>query len=189
MDYNHIIGQDYGYILAAELGERYPEKKVNFVNRGISGNRVPDLLARWQQDTIEVKPDVLSILVGVNDTLFGHGETLEEYEEGYDKLLAETLAALPKVKIVLGEPFLLPVGSKKDEFPSAMAEVKKRQEVVFQLGRKYHLPVIAYQRAFDEACKRAPADHWSWDGVHPTYAGHALMAKAWLAAVEAAYGR
>ena len=186
-DYNHIMGQDYAYILAAEFGSRYPERGLIFVNRGISGDRVIELAARWQKDSLDLKPNLLSILVGINDTL-GRGprsETIEEYERTYDKLLADTISALPGTRIVLGEPFLLPVGKHKDDYATEMVEVKKRQAVVERLAARYHLPIVLYQDAFDAARAKAPADHWSWDGVHPTYAGHGLMAQEWLRTVDA----
>jgi lysophospholipase L1-like esterase len=185
-DYNHIMGQDYGYILAAEIGSEYPEKNLTFVNRGIGGDRVADLAARWQQDTLALKPNLLSILVGINDTLMtgDKSETVEQYEAIYDKLLADTVAALPQMKIVLGEPFMLPVGKHRDNYAAEMLEVKKRQAAVVRLAAKYHLPLVRYQEVFDAACAKAPADHWSWDGIHPTYAGHGLMAKEWLRTVD-----
>lgn len=188
-DYNHIMGQDYGYILAAEIGSESPQRQLVFVNRGISGDRVPDLLARWQQDTIALQPQLLSILVGVND-LLSEGDravSAAQFELDYDKLLAETIAALPNTKIVLGEPFLLPVGKRKALYPTLMPQMKERQAIVDKLGAKYRLPVIHYQQAFDAACQLAPADRWSWDGVHPTYAGHGLMAREWLKTVDAAW--
>jgi len=186
-DYNHIMGQDYAYILAAQLGAEYPDRNLTFLNRGISGERVIDLAARWQSDTLDLKPNVISILVGINDT-FANGdraESVEQYEATYDSLLAKTIAALPATKIILGEPFVLPVGKYKENYAMQFAEVKKRQAVVAKLASKYHLPLIHYQEIFDEACKKAPADHWSWDGVHPTYAGHGLMAQEWLKTVNA----
>jgi lysophospholipase L1-like esterase len=186
-DYNHIMGQDYAYILAAQLGAEYPERNLNFINRGISGERIIDLAARWQTDTLDLKPNVLSILVGINDTLAtgDRTESIPQFETTYDALLAKTIAALPGTKIVLGEPFLLPVGKYKADYAAQLEEVKKRQAIVARLAAKYHLPLIHYQAIFDEACKRAPADHWSWDGVHPTYAGHGLMAQEWLKTVNA----
>ena len=190
-DYNHIMGQDYAYILAAQIGAQSPERDLVFLNRGISGNRVPDLEARWQDDTIALHPQLLSILIGVND-LLSQGEravTLEQFEGGYDHLLAETIAALPTTKIVLGEPFLLPVGKQKADFAANMAEMKKRQAAVDRLAAKYHLPVVHYQQAFDAACTKAPPEHWSWDGVHPTYAGHGLMAQEWLKTVDAFWNK
>lgn len=181
-DYNHIMGQDYAYLLAAEVGAAYPERNLTFVNRGISGERVLDLALRWQEDTLALKPSLLSILVGINDTLAtgDRAESLEQYEATYDKLLAGTIAALPATKIILAEPFMLPVGKYKTDYGAQMIEVKKRQAVVFRLAAKYHLPIVLYQHAFDLACAKAPAEHWSWDGIHPTYAGHGLMAQEWL---------
>jgi len=190
-DYNHIMGQDYGYILAAEIGAASPERDLVFVNRGVSGNRIPDLAARWQADVIALHPQLLSILVGVND-LFGEGDraiTSEQYEAIYDKLLAETIAALPDTKIVLGEPFLLPVGKHKANYVEMMVEMKKRQAAVDRIAAKYHLPAVHFQQAFDAELAKAPAEHWSWDGVHPTYAGHGLMAAEWLKVVNAYWSK
>lgn len=179
-DYNYTMGQSYPYIISALLGNELAEKNLTFINRGISGNRITDLQKRWKTDVPDLKPNVLSILVGINDTLLPKSETVEQYEQTYDKLLEDTLAALPGIQIVLGEPFLLPVGKHKDKYETELAEVKKYQEVVARLAEKYHLPLVRYQQAFDEACRRAPAEHWIWNGVHPHYAGHGLMAKEWL---------
>jgi lysophospholipase L1-like esterase len=186
LDYNHIMGQDYAYILAAEIGSQWPERNLNFVNRGVGGDWVPDLAARWQDDTIALRPALLSILIGVNDTLSARkpAETAEEFETIYDHLLAQTIAALPSTRIVLGEPFVLPVGKHVETYAKDRAEIERRQEAVARLAAKYHLPLIHYQSAFDVACKKAPPDHWSWDGIHPTYAGHGMMAREWLKTVD-----
>jgi DNA-binding beta-propeller fold protein YncE len=118
-DYNHIMGQDYAYILAAQLGAEYPDRNLTFVNRGVSGERVIDLAARWQSDALDLKPNMLSILVGINDTLANGdlAETVEQYEATYDTLLAKTIAALTATKIVLAEPFIMPVGKYKRTTP------------------------------------------------------------------------
>jgi lysophospholipase L1-like esterase len=186
LDYNHIMGQDYAYILAAEIGSEWPERNLNFVNRGVGGDWVTDLAVRWPDDTIALRPALLSILIGVNDTLSARkpAETAEEFETNYDHLLAQTIAALPSTRIVLGEPFVLSVGKHVETYAKDRAEIEKRQEAVARLAAKYHLPLIHYQKAFDEACKKAPPDHWSWDGIHPTYAGHGLMAREWLKTVD-----
>lgn len=186
-DPNHIMGQDYAYIVAAQIGLDYPERRLLFINRGVSGNTVVNLAGRWQADTIALKPDVLSIMVGVNDTFYSNGQSIETYEQTYDALIAETLKALPNVKIVLGESFLLPSGGYKADYEAKRAELAKRQAVARKLAAKYNLPLVEYQRAFDEAMKLAPAEHWSWDGVHPTYAGHGLMAREWTRAVNKAW--
>lgn len=186
-DFNHIMGQDYAYLLAAQIGSAEPEQNLQFVNRGVSGERAVDLAARWQADAIDLHPNLLSILVGINDfTAEGErAQTLEQFESNYTALLTRTIAALPETKIVLGEPFMLPVRKYKEDYAVRMVELKKRQAVVTRLGAKYHLPVVHYQAAFDAACMKAPADHWSWDGIHPTYAGHGLMAREWLRTVNA----
>jgi lysophospholipase L1-like esterase len=185
-DFNHTMGQDYAYIISAEIGTQLPERDLTFINRGISGSTIVDVQKRWQTDVIDLKPNLLSILFGINDTLHKN-ETVQDFETTYDRLLAQTLKAMPDVKIVLGEPFLLPVGKHKDVYSAELAEVKKRQEAVARLAEKYHLPLIKYQAAFDDACTRARADHWSWDGVHPTYAGHGLMVEQWLLTVNQAW--
>jgi len=188
-DMNHIMGQDYAYLLAAHIGADIPERNIHFLNRGISGDRVGDLAARWHDDTIVLKPNILSILVGINDQFSSKGTTtVEEFEATYDKLLAETVAALPTTKIILAEPFLLPAGKHAASYTQELAELKKRQAAVVRLSTKYHLPVIDYQAVFDDAQAHAPAAYWCWDGIHPTYAGHALMAREWLRVTNAAWG-
>jgi len=189
-DLNHIMGQDYAYLLAARLGAQFPERQLTFLNRGISGNTVTDLAARWQGDALELKPDVISILVGVNDAADvvdnrAKAVTAGQFEQTYDQLIQDTLAALPKVRLVLCEPFVLPVGRVKAGWEKWSAEMASRRQIVAKLAAKHHLPFVPFQKVFDEACGRAPADYWLWDGVHPTYAGHQLMADAWLRAVNA----
>lgn len=184
-DPNHILGHGYAFIIAAEYGAELPERHLTFMNRGISGNRVADLARRWQQDTVELKPDLLSILIGVNDLCFG--VTAAEYEEQYDQLLADTVKALPNVKLVLCEPFGLPVGGKKEGWSGYYPKLVGRQAIVNRLGAKYHAPVVHFQKVFEDAAKRAPAEYWIWDGVHPTYSGHQLMADEWVRTVRATW--
>jgi len=181
-DPNHILGHGYVFIISAFYGALYPERNLEFMNRGVSGNTVNDLAKRWQKDTVALKPDILSILIGINDT--SANIPVETFEKNYDKLLAETVAALPKVCLVLGEPFTLPSGKVKKNFGTWKADVKKRAAVVEKLAAKYKVPIVHYQHAFDEACKRAPAEYWIWDGIHPTYSGHKIMADEWVRTVR-----
>jgi lysophospholipase L1-like esterase len=179
-DLNHTMGQDYAYIISAQLGATYPGQAYTFINRGISGNTTVDLAARWQTDVIALKPALLSILIGVNDT--NQGVDAVKYEQTYDKLISDTLTALPGIKIVLGQPFMLPVATFKNNLPAA--NLKLHQDAVARLAAKYHLPLVRYQDAFDAACQQAPPQYWLWDGIHPTYAGHWLMAQEWLKTVS-----
>lgn len=181
-DLNHILGHGYQALIASRFDADVPERNLLFINRGISGNRVSDLLGRWQTDAIDLKPDILSILIGVND--LNSGVLAEEYERQYDQLLADTVKAMPHIKLVLCEPFGLPVGGKKDNWETYRAELAARQAIVARLAEKYHAPVVHFQRIFDDAVRRAPADYWIWDGVHPTYAGHQLMADEWVRTVR-----
>ena len=188
-DPNHILGHGYQFSIGSRLGANYPEKKYVFYNRGISGNKVIDLEKRWQSDTLDLKPDVLSILVGVNDSssVVVHWEpvvTVEKYEETYQSLLVQTLAKFPEIVFVLCEPFILPVGRVKENWDTYHSDIVQRQAVVRKLASKYNAVFVAFQEVFDQACEKASADYWIWDGVHPTVAGHELMAREWIRQVE-----
>ena len=169
-DPNHILGHGYVFLIAARHGAAFPEARLEFINRGISGNTVLDLEQRWQADTLDLKPDLLSILIGVND--HGKGVPLEQFEQVYDRILTAAKAANPNLKLVLGEPFVKPVGTINND-------IRQRQEIVARLAQKHGAALVHFQRVFDEAAKVAPADYWIWDNVHPTYRGHQLMADEW----------
>jgi len=190
-DPNHILGHSYAFLVAARYGALYPERKLEFFNRGISGNKVPDLAQRWTKDTIDLKPTVVSILIGVNDIWHplnaGQEVSTEKFEAGYDKLLAETVAALPNAKIILCEPFITPGSATSGNWEVWQTHVQKFQASVAKLGAKYQAPVVPLQKAFDAACLRAPAAYWVWDGVHPTYAGNQLIADEWVRVATATW--
>ena len=181
-DPNHIFGQSYVFLIAAKFGTLFPRRNLDFVSRGVSGNTVLDLEKRWQKDTLDLKPDVLSILVGVNDN---KSVPVEQYEKVYDKLIAEAKAANPQIKLVLCEPFGLPVGARKAHWNEWNSGLAKRREMVAKLAMAHGAALVHFQRAFDDAAKRAPAEHWIWDGVHPTYSGHQIMADEWEKTVRA----
>jgi lysophospholipase L1-like esterase len=183
-DWNHVMGHGYQYIIASKLWYDLPAKGFHFFNRGISGNKVTDLAARWQTDTIDIQPGVLSILIGINDiTAFIYGNkdfSAEAYETGYRKLLQQTKAQLPNIQLVLCEPFILPVGKINDKWNEYSVEIKKRQQTVQQLSNEFNAIFIPFQDAFNKALSKAPANYWIWDGIHPMPAGHELMAVEWM---------
>ena len=185
------MGHGYPYIIGANYGGHFPELQLEFLNRGVSGNKVSDLVARWQKDAIALKPDVLSILIGVNDVWhnIGAGKEIkyDEVEAAYDKLITDSLAALPGLKIVLCEPFILPGTANKDRWAQWDEATRKIRQIVAKLGEKHKLPVVRFQKVFDDACKLAPAEYWLFDGVHPFYAGHQLMADEWVRTVKKAW--
>ena len=194
-DPNHVLGQDYAYLLAATCGGHYPDRGWTFLNRGVSGNTVLDLAARWQGDTLALKPDVLSILVGVNDAASvvnsggTGGVTAQQYEQVYDRILQQAVAADPAVKLVLCEPFIAQTGHVMEHPEQWNAEIKLRQAAVERLAAKYRAPVVHFQPMFDAAIARSkqPVAYWIWDGIHPTYAGHQRMADEWLRTVNQFY--
>jgi lysophospholipase L1-like esterase len=182
-DPNHILGHSYAFLIGARLDAMAPERALVFINRGVTGSRVSDLAKRWQADAIDVRPDVLSILVGVND--LNHGVSAEGYADDYDALLTRTRAALPNVRLILLEPFGLPTGAKQEGWADYSNDLAARRVTVAKLAEKHGALFVRLQEAFDAATTRAPAKHWIWDGVHPTHAGQQLIADAWVAAVAA----
>ena len=188
-DPNHIMGHGYAFSIASRIGADYPEKKYKFYNRGISANKVIDLEKRWQADTLDLKPDVLSILVGVNDAnslVFNRqpSVSVEQYHEVYQELLEKTRALFPEIILVLCEPFVLKVGRMNEKWEASYSDMLKRQAIVRKLAEKYNAVFVGFQEVFDKACEKVPCDYWIWDGVHPTVAGHELMAREWMNQVE-----
>jgi lysophospholipase L1-like esterase len=181
-DPNHILGHGYVFIIAAKFGAEFPEAKLDFINRGVSGNTVLDLEKRWEKDAIGLKPDVLSILVGVNDK--GKGVPFEQYEQTYDQIISAARARNPSLKIVLCEPFIVNHLSTTAQHGCPNEDMVKRQEIVQRLAQKHGAALARFQAALDRATERAPAAHWIWDDVHPTYSGHQILADEWERAVR-----
>ena len=170
-DPNHILGHGYAFIIAARHGAAFPEHKLDFFNRGVSGNTVLDLEKRWPKDTLALKPDLLSVMIGVNDQ--SRNVTLEAYEATYDKLLTDARAQNPKLKLVLMEPFVRHPGKPVPE------GIVARQAIVAKLAQKHGAALVKLQKLFDDAAAKTADDYWVWDSVHPTYRGHQLLADEW----------
>lgn len=186
----HGLGRGYPFITGGLLRAWLPEMDLRIYNRGVSGDTVPDLRARWREDCLALRPSVLSILVGVNDWARCHipdeeGVAATDYGRGYRELLTVTRAALPNVRLVLCEPFAL-------QPPWITAAIREdlagRRAMVRQLAKDFEAVFVPFQTAFDAGCKAAPPEYWAEDGIHPTHAGHSLMARAWLAAVGLSTG-
>ncbi|MFG3497535.1 SGNH/GDSL hydrolase family protein [Streptomyces sp. NPDC047928] len=187
-DPNGLLGHGYAYLVVARAAARCPGHRWRFTNRGVSGDKVTDLAARWGTDTLDQAPDVLSVLVGVNDAwrvVDGESDDLaaERFRKTYDALLTRTREALPATRLILCEPFCLPCGPGRDFEAALAAQVQLRQKIVTELAGVHGAELVRFQPVFDEAARRAPATHWIFDGVHPTPAGHQLMAEAWISAV------
>jgi len=187
-DWNHVMGHGFAYLISSRLWFDQPDKEFHFFNRGISGNKITDLSARWQTDTLNLKPDLINLLVGINDTeaaVKGEKEnTPQQFEKDYRSVLEITKKELPDVQLVFCVPFVLPVGRVKDKWEIYQNELKPRQEIVKKLAKEFDGICIDFQKSFDDALKKAPADYWIWDGIHPMPAGHELMARQWIKEVH-----
>jgi lysophospholipase L1-like esterase len=181
------LGNGYAWLAASQLLVDRPNDELSIYNRGISGNKVFQLADRWQEDCLDIKPDVLSILIGVNDIwhmLDGkYDGTVEKFVTDYRALLERTRAALPKVKLVICEPFLLRCGAVDDRFFPLFDHYRGTAR---ELAESFGGLFVPFQAMFDRAVAYAPPIHWAADGVHPTTAGASLMAHNWLATVTAA---
>jgi lysophospholipase L1-like esterase len=175
---NKALGTGYAAMLAGLLLADHLDRGLQIHNRGISGNKIPDLAARWDRDAVALKPDVLSIMIGVNDLwhTFAFGNkykaTIEDYETGYRALIERSQKEITGVRIVICEPFTT---RTSDDFkPLAQFRAVSRK-----LADEMKLAFVPFQSLFDEAVKAAPAEFWLWDGIHPSTAGHSIMARKW----------
>lgn len=174
------MGRAYPSLIAAWLTASRPTMNWRFVNRGVSGNRVDALLERWQEDCIDLKPDVVSILIGINDTWRAFDRDMprstEEFEDYYRRLLTETRDKAP-ARIILMEPFNLPVPPDRTLW---RPDLDPKIGVTRKLACEFGALLIPLDGLFAQAATRRPAEEWLPDGVHPSPAGHALIAQAWI---------
>ena len=182
------LGVGYPRLVEAALGFEAPGEHV-FLNRGISGNRIVDLYARIKADIINLKPDLMSILIGVNDVWHELGESpngvdADKFYRIYSMLIEEVKEALPNIKIMILEPFVLQGPSTIEKWDIFSTEVPKRAEAAKKIAEKYNLPFIQLQAGFDELATKADATYWIGDGVHPTAKGHEFIKNQWLKAFK-----
>ena len=177
------LGYGYPNLISGELLLEHAEDMYQCINKGISGNRVVDLYARWKIDALNFKPDIISILIGVNDVWHEverqNGVEADRFEQIYRMLLTWTKEVLPDVKFIIMEPFALPSSVVCENF---LPEVKLRAAAAKKIAGEFGAVFLPLQDKLDAAAKRAPNSYWLWDGVHPTAAGHRLIADEWLKA-------
>ena len=190
-DRNHYLGHSYVYLIAARLGVDMPEAQLDIYNRGMSGHKVGDLRNRWQKDAIDMKPDLLSILIGVNDVGRNLGGVdVKAWESDYRFILDASFKANPALRLVLLDPFVLASGrlSEAEAFKSWRDQVERLIGIVGQLAIDYKAVHIKTQDVFDAAARAVSPEQWIWDGVHPLPQGHELIARTWLQEVSARMG-
>jgi len=174
------LGKGYVFLTAAHIAQLHPEKKLTFINKGVNGNRVGHLQERWQSDCIDLSPTIVSIYIGINDTWrrFDRNDptTAEQFEAGYRDILDRTQKQL-QARIILIEPFVLPIPEDRKNWRE---DLDAKIAVIHRLAAEYRIPLVRLDEAFAEAAGKASYEQLAPDGVHPTLAGHALIAKRWL---------
>lgn len=182
------MGRGYPLLVEASLGLDDPE--LEFINRGINGNRIVDLYARIKKDIINLNPDIASIYIGINDVWhdidWQNGVETSKFIKIYEMLLDEIKAALPNIKLILVAPFVLLGKSTMDRetdherFSKFKSGTTEKIEAVKSIANRYNLPVIDLQAEFDKRCQTVSPLHFSLDGVHPTPEGHEVIKRIWI---------
>ncbi len=174
------LGCGYPQFAAGWFALAHPNAHVTFLNRGVSGDRLRDLLARWTKDTVELRPDIVSILIGINDVwnrYRGREATPHDvFEQDLHTVLARTREETG-AQIVVLEPFVLPV---PDDRKTWREDLDPKLEIIRSLSDRFDAVLVPLDRVFAEATASSEPAVWAADGVHPTPAGHARIARAWL---------
>ena len=178
------LGQGYPLLVSARLGLDAPGK-YEFLNFGISGNRVVDVYARIKKDGWNHCPDVFSILIGINDVWHelggANGVEADRFYTVLKMLADDTIARFPGIRMIFMEPFTLNTGVVAENWEYFRVETALRADAVRRVAEETHQLFLPLQKKFDDACALCDASYWLRDGVHPTPAGHQLIADAWLA--------
>lgn len=179
------FGTGYAWLAASGYLSARPRHDLEFFNTGLSGNMTADLARRWQADTIDLAPDVVSILVGVNDywnrhRVLGFTGSPEIYHRELDSLVTLTATALPQTQVVICEPFLLEAGPVKQSWQRDFGAYR---QAAADLAIAHNLRFVGFQAVLDAALELAPASAWCHDGIHPTSDGAAVMAREWVRVV------
>lgn len=182
------LGLSFPLLVGAELSYRYPGQ-YKFINKGISGDRSVDIYQRIKIDLINLKPDYLTLLFGINDLwheyAFQNGVSAKKFEMIYSLIIEEIKEALPDTKIMVLEPFVLS-GTATDQYQDRYkAEIGERCEIVKKIAEKYDLFFIPLKKEFDElAEKTGDPSIWLYDGAHPNLAGRQFIANKVIEAFE-----
>ena len=186
-DHRTHLGCGYAMLTGSQLMYDHPGE-LRCLNLGVSGDRITDVYARIKEDIINLKPDYMTFLIGFNDVshelTMQCGLSTEKFEMIYCMMIDEIKAALPEIKIIILEPFVLKGPSTERLWEAFDREVKKNAAAAKRVAEKYGLPFVALQDKFDAACKLADTTWWSGDGVHPSFAGHQLITNELLPVIR-----
>lgn len=171
------LGDGYVMLTSTMLLAEYPQYNLKFINRGISGDRIEDLAYRWEKDCIALRPDWISILIGINDAL---NTPIRKFEEGYRLLLKRTKNVLNS-RIILCEPFFLFKDNR-----AWRRRITSKIEAVHKMAEEFNTILVPLDKIFQESCSLKPPEYWAPDGIHPSSEGHELIAKSWIKYVKEA---
>ena len=178
------FGAGYVHFTANALLAKYPQLNLNIINSGVSGNTIHDLKTRWQRDCISHKPDILSILIGVNDIWRRIAENdpsgaadLDEYDSMYRQLISQTKKECNS-RIVIIEPFMFCDDLNNPVF----VELRRFVDKVRTIAVDFNAVLVPLQKAIDKRIKEVPPKSWSLDMVHPEVWAHAWISQRWFEA-------
>lgn len=174
------MGNGYARNVQALLDMKYPDRRIRVINMGISGNTSRDLRARWQTDAMDLKPDWVSVMIGINDIWRKYDQCLhpemkvdlDEYEKNLRWILETTL---PTVKGICLMP---PCYMEQNHQDAMRADADRYREKVKDLAKEYGVLYADAQKDMDEYFQYYPAVYMSWDRVHPNQVGHMILARA-----------
>ena len=184
---NFGLGCGYAFFLASEF-EKNNKGKIKFINRGDSGDRITDVYARIKEDIINLKPDYMSILIGVNDVshelTMNCGVSPKKFRMIYGMLIEEIKESLPEIEIIILEPFILKGVCTEKLWDDFNREVRKLAEISKQVAETYNLEFVPLQNIFDKLCADGNTGYWTADGIHPTTEGHHIIKEELLKVIE-----
>ena len=178
------FGYGYVHFIAYRLLAKYPQYNLGIINTGISGNTIRDLNNRWQKDCLDYKPDILSILIGINDVCRQYTRPdaavpLDEYEITYKRLLSQ-VQENNNCRLVLMEPFMF----CDDKTNPAYKTLQQYIRVVHTLAEKFNAVLVPMQKLIDKMIEQIPPEKFSDDMVHPYVWAHCWIAQRWLEATN-----
>lgn len=180
-------GCGYATMVSGSLGADFPGE-YEFINRGVGGNKIVDLMSRVEYDVIDVKPDYLSILIGGNDIAkevrYKTDPCAQRFETLYNIYIDEIKGALPDVKIMLLDTVLFRGTGTEAHFEEYKEKQKMFCDVIKRVAEKNNLVYVPLMDIMEEASKKAPDTYWSYDGWHPNSCGHELIKREWLKGFE-----
>lgn len=181
------LGQGFPLLISAYLQTAFPEKRLTIINRGIGGDKLSDVKNRWEDDCLDVNPDIVTLLIGINDTWRNQEsnhvvteEELEEFESDY-RFLLKSLHQRTDARVILMEPFVLPYPKDRMNWRK---DLDPRIQIVRKMAKEYQTELIPLDGLLNaEGIRNGFSYYTGEDGVHPTVAGHGFIAKSWANAI------